>query len=66
MTASLALSRTCRSSPTSPGGEEEEEKQNPESKDHDPWARSVTLLYKERLETLNDFFVCLKCSLVSF
>ena len=64
MTASPALSRTCRSSPTSPGGEEE--KQNPESKDHDPCARSVTLLYKERLETLNDFFVFLNVALFRF
>ena len=65
MTASPTLSRTCRSSPTSPGGEEEKKKKS-ESKDHDPWARSVTLLYKEHLETFNDFFVFLKCSLVSF
>ena len=63
MTASPALSPTYRSSPVSPDGEE---KKNPESKDQDPWARSVTLLYKELLETFNDLFVLLKCSLVSF
>ena len=63
MTAIPALSPTYRSSPISPSGEE---KKNPESKDHDSWARRVMLLYKERLETLNDFFVFSKCSLVSF
>ena len=63
MTASPALSPTHRSSPISPDGEE---KKNPESKDHDPWARSVTLLYEELLETSNDLFVLLKCNLVSF
>ena len=49
--------------PISPDGEE---KKNPESKDQDPWARSVTLLYKELSETLNDLSVLLKCSLVLF
>ena len=63
MTASPSLSPTHRPGPISPDGEE---KKNPESKDHDPWARSVTLLYKELLETLKDLFVLLKCSLVSF
>lgn len=46
--------------------EEEKKKENPESKDHDPWARSVTLLNKELSGTLNALFVLLKCSLVSF
>ena len=61
--ASPALSPTHHSGPISPN---REENRNHESKDHDPWPRSVTLLYKELLETLNDLFVLLKCSLVSF
>ena len=66
MTASPALSPTHRPGPISPDGEERKKKENPESKDHDPWARSVTLLNKELLGTLNYLFVLFKCSLVSF
>ena len=65
MTASPALSPTHRPGPISPDGEEKKKK-NPDSKDHDPWARSVTLLDKELSGTLNNLFVLLKCSLVSF
>ena len=61
MTASTVLSPIYRFPALSqPGGEG---KKDPGSKDHDPWARSVTLLYKERLETFNDFFVFLNVAL---